>query len=778
MDLSPTKLHFLGRLKPPENAWHPKKDTKVVLITLPSPWLISDRDMPNLGLLYVASYLREKGVNVQVTDLCGLPEDRWFIPDADIYGVSCTTPQYPFAKIVVQKIKERQPDAYVVMGGYHPSAMATFTLEDSGCDCVVVGEGEYAMLEIVQGRRDPIVQGNRVEVLDTMPWPARDMIDIRDYQKIGTNAVVGTGAIREEYVLQSRGCAFTCLAGDTLVNTVHGMLPIKEIAENYEEIGVFTYDQKEKTALVSTARNIRITGRNKKLVRVLFDDGIHIDCTPDHKFLEFRLGNNQYTNEVSWERPTQAKDLKSGSRIRAISEMMAGPNRDSATICCGRRGEYKHRLIAEWLIGRRLIKGEVVHHIDGDHTNNEPDNLEVCSNQKEHMAKHPEVSERMRTKNPMSNKETAKRQKETFKKNYRDGKFTIVKSAETRKKMSDAAKRREAKLTTEQKKARSRKSAASTSMEKKVAYTKKGWETRRRNGTDKGKYVNHRVVSVTPLTGRHDVYCMEVPEIGWFFANNVLVKNCSYCAQMLMSGRKVRYRTPNCIKEEMTYLLNRYKVNRFYIFDDLFIIDKKRVEAFCDMVDDMWADGYKFDWHCLARADIGSLELYQRMVKSHCKQITYGLEHADNAILKRNLKECTAEQNMEAVVNAKKAGLRVRAQFIVGLPGETDETVETLAQFIKKCPADSMACHIFVPLPGSPVYTHPERFGWDWNKGTDYRHYQTIGKPGAWAAHMIHLNSDDVLKWVNYLKSVIANKNVFLHDARFQAVIPESDPVC
>lgn len=462
MDLSPTKLHFLGRLKPPEDAWHPRKETKVVLITLPSPWLISDRDMPNLGLLYVASYLREKGVNVQVTDLCGLPEDRWFIPDADIYGVSCTTPQYPFAKIVVQKIKERQPDAYVVMGGYHPSAMATFTLEDSGCDCVVVGEGEYAMLEIVQGRRDPIVQGNRVEVLDTMPWPARDMIDIRDYQKIGTNAVVGTGAIREEYVLQSRGCAFTC----------------------------------------------------------------------------------------------------------------------------------------------------------------------------------------------------------------------------------------------------------------------------------------------------------------------------SYCAQMLMSGRKVRYRTPNCIKEEMTYLLNRYKVNRFYIFDDLFIIDKKRVEAFCDMVDDMWADGYKFDWHCLARADIGSLELYQRMAKSHCKQITYGLEHADNAILKRNLKECTAEQNMEAVVNAKKAGLRVRAQFIVGLPGETDETVETLAQFIKKCPADSMACHIFVPLPGSPVYTHPERFGWDWNKGTDYRHYQTIGKPGAWAAHMIHLNNGDILRWADYLKSVIANKNVFLHDARFQAVIPESNPVC
>lgn len=215
MDLSPTKLQFLGRLKPPENAYKPRKEVKVVLITLPSPWLISDRDMPNLGLLYVAAYLRENGVNVQVTDLCGLPEDKWFIPDGDIYGISCTTPQYPYAKQVCQKIKVRQPSAYVVMGGYHPSALPDFTLEDSGCDCVVKGDGEYAMLDIVRGLRESIVEGERVEVLDSLPYPARDMIDIRDYQRIGTNAVVGNSVegerrqLREEYVLQSRGCPFS-----------------------------------------------------------------------------------------------------------------------------------------------------------------------------------------------------------------------------------------------------------------------------------------------------------------------------------------------------------------------------------------------------------------------------------------------------------------------------------------------------------------------------------------------------------------------------------------
>lgn len=466
MDLSPTKLKFLERIKPPPGAWKPRKETKVTLVTLPSPWLISDRDMPNLGVLYVAGYLRDKGVNVQVVDFCGVPTDYWFVPEADVYGVSCTTPQYPLAKMVVGKIKARQPDAYVVMGGYHPSALPDFTLEDSGCDCVVVGDGEYAMYDIcANGLRTPKVQGERVEDLDTVPWPARDMISIRDYQKIGTNAIIDKYEkkpvpIKEEYVLQSRGCPFTC----------------------------------------------------------------------------------------------------------------------------------------------------------------------------------------------------------------------------------------------------------------------------------------------------------------------------SYCAQMLISGRRVRYRSPECIRDEMAYLIDRYGVNRFYVFDDIFVVDKRRVEAFCDMVDDMWSRGYRFDWHCLARADVGSLELYRRMAASHCKQITYGLEHADDEILKRNLKECTAAQNMEAVVNAKKAGMRVRAQFIVGLPGENDESVENLAEFIRNCPADSMAAHIFVPLPGSPVYTHPERFGFEWNRNTDLTHYQTIGKPGEWKAHQIHLNDADILRWVTYIKSVIADKNVFKHDARFQAVI--EPPAC
>ena len=567
MDLSPTQLQFLGRLKPPENAWKPRKEVKVVLITLPSPWLISDRDMPNLGVLYVAGYLRDQGVNVQVVDFCGVPTDYWFIPEADIYGVSCTTPQYPLAKHVVQKIKKRQPGAYVVMGGYHPSALPDFTLEDSGCDSVVIGDGEYAMLDIVKGLRTPKVEGQRVENLDVMPYPARDMIDIRSYQVMGTNAVVGKGATLEEYVLQSRGCPYTSISGDSLIHTVYGQIPIKEIAEKYKTIGVFSYDPKTKKGKICTARNIIQTGSNKKLLRLHFEAGSHIDCTPDHRLMAFKWGN-QFVEGSEWE--VRADGLKVGDRIRSIREELSGPNHEKMKsqyirICFSRSDtQKKHRMIAEWIIDRALTKKERVHHKDGNRLNNTPENLEVLKSQKEHMAEHPEISKRMLTNNPMFDRDCVRRMLET-RKSIQQGTITIAPSLEKKR------------------------------YGKKAPHGKFGSQNK------------YRIREIEELPGLHDVYDMEVPETEWFYANNVLVHNCSYCAQMLISGRRVRYRSPDCIREEMTYLLERYGVNRFYLYDDLFVIDKRRVHAFCDMVDDMHKDGYKFDWHCLARADVGSL---------------------------------------------------------------------------------------------------------------------------------------------------------------------------
>ena len=220
----------------------------------------------------------------------------------------------------------------------------------------------------------------------------------------------------------------------------------------------------------------------------------------------------------------------------------------------------------------------------------------------------------------------------------------------------------------------------------------------------------------------------------------------------------------------MRFLLSRYSVNRFYLFDDIFIVDKKRVHAFCDRLEATLLQEYQFDWHCLARADILDDELYKHMYRAGCRQITFGIESGSNRILKFIEKEATREENAYAIQLAKAAKIRVRAQMIVGHPGETDESVEETASFMRESPADSWGVHILVPLPGSQIYDDPQKFSFEFNKETTFEHYRTIGKPGEVSAAYIHKNPDQIIAWHNYLREVAGSRNVHQFDARYKAI--------
>ena len=284
------------------------------------------------------------------------------------------------------------------------------------------------------------------------------------------------------FVDPASACNFKCLSGDTPVNTIYGAIPIAELAKTYTEVPVFTYDYKTRLAKVATARNIRHTGRSM-LVRVLFDDDSYIECTPDHKFQAFKWGN-QRSKGSEWF--SEARNLKPGTCVRAIKfpAVRANPyplanwNRKSKTI---------HIMVAEWKLGRPLVEGERVHHDNHNKMDWAPDNLIVCSSQKEHVnnTHHPEISERMRTDNPTKN---------GLSQEWRDN----LSRSLTGLKRTDISKERYR--------------LAAIKREK-----------------DKRERVNHRVVSVKELDGLHDTYCLEVPETGWFYANNVLVKNCVFC---------------------------------------------------------------------------------------------------------------------------------------------------------------------------------------------------------------------------------------------------------
>lgn len=292
-------------------------------------------------------------------------------------------------------------------------------------------------------------------------------------------------------------CNYSCLRGDMPVDTIYGPIPIRELADNFDTVPVYTY--KDGEVFISDAVDIRKYGENDELVRVHFDDGTHIDCTPDHRFLLFR---SRGATPGCEEWAEEARNLKPGDRLRAYRENETGAG--YITICAGRHFRRKrYRMVMDYMAGRKVDRREHVHHIDRDITNDQPGNLELFASAADHFAHHPEIAERMRLNNP------AKNMTPEWRENLRISVTGKTRSLESR------IRYRESKLG-----------------EKNPNYK----DGRTCGEKSRIQEVNHKVVSVECLVEREDTYCLTVPETGWFFANKVLVKNCGFCAR----GDKLR----------------------------------------------------------------------------------------------------------------------------------------------------------------------------------------------------------------------------------------------
>ena len=179
---------------------------KIALINLPSNFLISDKVFPPLGLLYVGTYLRQYDHQPEIYDMAGKSKEIIFDEiqqiNADIYGISATTPQYPLALEIKKTILAKKP---VIIGGAHATYMPGECEKDF--DCVIIGEGERAFLKTLHqyeemGALAPSVIGFPFD-LDVLPIPDRTMLLLNGYQYILDGRVATS-------LISSRGCPYHC----------------------------------------------------------------------------------------------------------------------------------------------------------------------------------------------------------------------------------------------------------------------------------------------------------------------------------------------------------------------------------------------------------------------------------------------------------------------------------------------------------------------------------------------------------------------------------------
>jgi anaerobic magnesium-protoporphyrin IX monomethyl ester cyclase len=184
---------------------------------------------------------------------------------------------------------------------------------------------------------------------------------------------------------------------------------------------------------------------------------------------------------------------------------------------------------------------------------------------------------------------------------------------------------------------------------------------------------------------------------------------CTYCvAPRLMYNRTVRLRDPKKVVDEMELLMKRFGIREFFIDDETFTISRKHVSGVCGEIK---RRGMKVDWVVFSRCDTIDEGVIKELKSAGCYMIKYGLESADQRILDKAEKGLRVNQIIKAFRITKKNGVRIHATVMLGLEGETEETLRKTLGFVKKLSPDYVQYAIATPYPGTKWYDSLEARG-------------------------------------------------------------------
>jgi radical SAM superfamily enzyme YgiQ (UPF0313 family) len=198
------------------------------------------------------------------------------------------------------------------------------------------------------------------------------------------------------------------------------------------------------------------------------------------------------------------------------------------------------------------------------------------------------------------------------------------------------------------------------------------------------------------------IYWVQVPSISpWTFVMSV--KGCGMgCTFCTISDIKPSFRDINAIVSEIDYLVSERGLRYISFFDSTFNMNRARVFNLCNELIARGLDK-KCRWYANVRASI-TIEEAEVMREAGCRGVSVGIESGSQAVLDRAHKRTRVAQCEEAIKNLRRAGIKQYASFIVGLPGETRETMRQTAKFIQSAKPTGFQVNSLVPYPRSAIY--------------------------------------------------------------------------
>jgi anaerobic magnesium-protoporphyrin IX monomethyl ester cyclase len=196
--------------------------------------------------------------------------------------------------------------------------------------------------------------------------------------------------------------------------------------------------------------------------------------------------------------------------------------------------------------------------------------------------------------------------------------------------------------------------------------------------------------------------------------------SCIFCSAPAWTGRRVRYRAPQLCVDEIEEL-GRIGFSDITIEDDLFTLNRRHLLAICG---ELRRRRTGIRWNAFSRVDTISPEILETMADAGCQALCFGVESGSQEILDLANKKSDLKKVRDAMRMAQAAGISAIASFIIGLPGETVETLRKTVEFADQLHEEfGSLCgfHVLAPFPGSEVRERAAHYGLeiltnDWRK--------------------------------------------------------------
>ena len=184
--------------------------------------------------------------------------------------------------------------------------------------------------------------------------------------------------------------------------------------------------------------------------------------------------------------------------------------------------------------------------------------------------------------------------------------------------------------------------------------------------------------------------------------------SCNFCAwiHVLYQDGPQRLREPAAVVDEMEYLAREHGAREIYFDDDNFSANRKFVSALCD---ELIKRNSNIRWSALTDAIALNEGLLERMAKAGCVGIKFGLDSADSEVLRSTNKPLKVSRVHDIVKQATKLGIKTHMAVVLGLAGETRESLERTFKFSCDLDIDSIQISIATPMPGTPLYQDLQR---------------------------------------------------------------------